>query len=69
MVFWKRLSSRQLNIAVQTFSLIAIFFEGYDQVRFLHSLVADVLLIDEIGSHGRRKCQPSLCHDSQHWQS
>ncbi|KAJ5594996.1 uncharacterized protein N7459_001204 [Penicillium hispanicum] len=28
---WKRLSPRQLNIAIQTFSLIAIFFEGYDQ--------------------------------------
>src|SRR6185437_16807671 len=28
---WKRLSPKQLNIAIQTFSLIAIFFEGYDQ--------------------------------------
>lgn len=28
---WKRLSPTQLNIAIQTFSLIAIFFEGYDQ--------------------------------------
>lgn len=28
---WKRLSSRQLNIVIQAFSLIAIFFEGYDQ--------------------------------------
>ncbi|GKZ24591.1 hypothetical protein AbraIFM66951_011994 [Aspergillus brasiliensis] len=28
---WKRLSSRQLNITIQIFSLIAIFFEGYDQ--------------------------------------
>ncbi|KAJ5583394.1 hypothetical protein N7535_002014 [Penicillium sp. DV-2018c] len=28
---WKRLSPRQLNIAIQTFSLISIFFEGYDQ--------------------------------------
>jgi hypothetical protein len=28
---WKRLSATQLNIAIQTFSLIAIFFEGYDQ--------------------------------------
>lgn len=29
--FWKRLSPRGLAIAIQTFSLIAIFFEGYDQ--------------------------------------
>ncbi|CAK7270321.1 hypothetical protein SEPCBS57363_004044 [Sporothrix epigloea] len=29
--FWKRLSPRQLNIAIQIFSLISIFFEGYDQ--------------------------------------
>lgn len=28
---WKRLSSTQLNIAIQTFLLISIFFEGYDQ--------------------------------------
>jgi hypothetical protein len=29
--WWKRLSSSQLNVCIQTFSLIAIFFEGYDQ--------------------------------------
>jgi len=29
--FWKRLSPAQLNITIQAFSLIAIFFEGYDQ--------------------------------------
>jgi hypothetical protein len=28
---WKRLSPRALNLAIQTFSLISIFFEGYDQ--------------------------------------
>ncbi|KAJ5665787.1 uncharacterized protein N7477_008235 [Penicillium maclennaniae] len=28
---WRRLSSHQLNVAIQTFSLICIFFEGYDQ--------------------------------------
>ncbi|OCL02250.1 major facilitator superfamily transporter sugar [Glonium stellatum] len=28
---WKRLSPKQLNIAIQAFSLISIFFEGYDQ--------------------------------------
>lgn len=28
---WKRLSPTQLNVAIQAFSLIAIFFEGYDQ--------------------------------------
>ncbi|KAJ5287343.1 hypothetical protein N7478_003029 [Penicillium angulare] len=28
---WKRLSPRQLNFAIHTFSLISIFFEGYDQ--------------------------------------
>jgi hypothetical protein len=29
--FWKKFSPRQLAIFIQTFSLIAIFFEGYDQ--------------------------------------
>lgn len=29
--YWKRLSPRGLSIAIQAFSLIAIFFEGYDQ--------------------------------------
>ncbi|PWY65225.1 general substrate transporter [Aspergillus heteromorphus CBS 117.55] len=28
---WKRLSPRQLNLVITVFSLIAIFFEGYDQ--------------------------------------
>ncbi|KAL3478477.1 general substrate transporter [Aspergillus californicus] len=28
---WRRLSPRQLNVAIQIFSLICIFFEGYDQ--------------------------------------
>ncbi|KAF7716030.1 MFS-type Sugar/inositol transporter [Penicillium ucsense] len=28
---WSRLSSRQLNVAIQAFSLVSIFFEGYDQ--------------------------------------
>lgn len=28
---WKKLSPRQLNLAIQAFSLVAIFFEGYDQ--------------------------------------
>ncbi|KAJ0417974.1 general substrate transporter [Aspergillus carlsbadensis] len=28
---WRRLSPRQLNAAIQIFSLICIFFEGYDQ--------------------------------------
>lgn len=28
---WKRLSPRQLNVTIQVFSLISIFFEGYDQ--------------------------------------
>lgn len=28
---WTRLSPRQLNIAIQAFSLVSIFFEGYDQ--------------------------------------
>lgn len=29
--WWKRLSAKQLNVAIQIFSLISIFFEGYDQ--------------------------------------
>ncbi|KAK4958645.1 hypothetical protein LTR28_005424, partial [Elasticomyces elasticus] len=28
---WKGLSARQLNLFIQIFSLISIFFEGYDQ--------------------------------------
>ncbi|CAI7634012.1 hypothetical protein N7533_011599 [Penicillium manginii] len=28
---WRRLSPRQLNITIQFFSLVSIFFEGYDQ--------------------------------------
>ncbi|KAJ5090076.1 hypothetical protein N7532_008760 [Penicillium argentinense] len=28
---WKRLSPRQLSVAIHVFSLISIFFEGYDQ--------------------------------------
>ncbi|KAI9933685.1 hypothetical protein ASPWEDRAFT_167956 [Aspergillus wentii DTO 134E9] len=28
---WRRLSPRQLNVTIQVFSLISIFFEGYDQ--------------------------------------
>lgn len=31
LITWRRLSPLQLNIAIQAFSLIAIFFEGYDQ--------------------------------------
>ncbi|KAL1589002.1 hypothetical protein WHR41_02073 [Cladosporium halotolerans] len=31
MSLWKKLSATQLNAAIQAFSLIAIFFEGYDQ--------------------------------------
>jgi MFS family permease len=29
--FWRKLSPSQLNIAIQTFSLMSIFFEGYGQ--------------------------------------
>lgn len=28
---WKRFSATQLNVLIQTFALISIFFEGYDQ--------------------------------------
>ena len=31
MTWWTMLSPRRLNVAVHVFSLIAIFFEGYDQ--------------------------------------
>lgn len=31
LTLWKKLSPTQLNVAIQAFSLIAIFFEGYDQ--------------------------------------
>ena len=29
--FWRQLSPSQLNVAIHAFSLISIFFEGYDQ--------------------------------------
>lgn len=29
--FWRRLSPSTLNFCIQAFSVIAIFFEGYDQ--------------------------------------
>lgn len=29
--FWRGLSSTQLNLFIQAFSLVSIFFEGYDQ--------------------------------------
>jgi hypothetical protein len=32
--FWKGWSPSRLNIAIQAFSLISIFFEGYDQGMF-----------------------------------
>ncbi|KAN0113175.1 putative MFS sugar transporter [Hyaloscypha variabilis] len=30
-IFWKKLSNTQLSVFIQSFSLLAIFFEGYDQ--------------------------------------
>lgn len=50
---WKRLSPMQLNIAIQTFSLIAIFFEGYDQ-GVMGGVNSSPNYIDEvnIGSNG-----------------
>ena len=40
--FWKRLSPKWLAILIQAFSLIAIFFEGYDQgvVSFRETLIS-----------------------------
>jgi hypothetical protein len=37
--FWKRFTPKQLAIFIQTFSLISIFFEGYDQGRFHYTLM------------------------------
>ena len=31
LAYWQSLSPRALNVWIHTFSLIAIFFEGYDQ--------------------------------------
>ncbi|KAH8427879.1 uncharacterized protein LDX57_005584 [Aspergillus melleus] len=30
-ILWQQLSSKQLNLAIRVFSLVCIFFEGYDQ--------------------------------------
>jgi len=41
---WKRLSPVQLNIAIQAFSLIAIFFEGVSQQN-RHGAISRVTLL------------------------
>ncbi|KAG7126233.1 Sugar transporter STL1 like protein [Verticillium longisporum] len=46
--WWKRLSPRQLNIAIQTFSVISIFFEGYDQ-GVMGGVNASPRYVEEVG--------------------
>jgi len=48
---WKRLSPMQLNIAIQAFSLIAIFFEGYDQ-GVMGGVNASPRYVTEVGIGG-----------------
>lgn len=45
---WKRLSPAQLNLAIQTFSLICIFFEGYDQ-GVMGGVNSSPLYVTEVG--------------------
>lgn len=45
---WRRLSSHQLNITIQIFSLISIFFEGYDQ-GVMGGVNASPTYITEVG--------------------
>ncbi|KAF4833165.1 Sugar transporter STL1 [Colletotrichum siamense] len=46
--WWKRLSANQLNIAIQAFSLISIFFEGYDQ-GVMGGVNASPRYVEEVG--------------------
>lgn len=46
--YWKRLSPRGLSVAIQVFSLIAIFFEGYDQ-GVMGGVNASPDYIDQVG--------------------
>lgn len=45
---WKALSPAKLNIAIQTFSLISIFFEGYDQ-GVMGGVNASPRYVEEVG--------------------
>ena len=45
---WKRLSSDQLNATIQIFSLVPIFFEGYDQ-GVMGGVNASPTYITEVG--------------------
>lgn len=45
---WKSLSPSQLNIAIQTFSLVSIFFEGYDQ-GVMGGVNASPRYVEEVG--------------------
>ncbi|KAM0282153.1 hypothetical protein ACHAQH_003193 [Verticillium albo-atrum] len=46
--WWKRLSPKQLNIAIQAFSVISIFFEGYDQ-GVMGGVNASPRYVEEVG--------------------
>lgn len=45
---WKQLSAQQLNSAIQAFSLISIFFEGYDQ-GVMGGVNASPRYVEEVG--------------------
>jgi len=45
---WKRLSPKNLNLAIQIFSLISIFFEGYDQ-GVMGGVNASPRYVEEVG--------------------
>lgn len=47
---WKGMSHRQLNLAIQAFSLISIFFEGYDQ-GVMGGVNASPDYLQEVGLH------------------
>ncbi len=59
--FWKRLSSRQLNMLIQAFSLISIFFEGYGQVCTPQASFTLLFTDCILGCHGWRQCFAELC--------
>lgn len=61
---WKRLSPRQLNLAIQAFSLVSIFFEGYDQgvmggIKLLPTAITVVGILT--GMSETELCHPLQC--------
>lgn len=59
--FWKKLSPKQLSLFIQTFSLVAIFFEGYDQGPSLAHQIYAPVTNQFCRCYGRRQRLAQLC--------